>query len=259
PLAVREREREILLRRARLPDPPVEPARPSWAIRPDDGHGRQRWRIGGGARSRAGGRGGSFVELGWRPGYHSLADRSQGFLPGAAIQGFSARLRWDEAERRLTVRDLRLAEILSAAPWDSWTRRPSWGLGTGLAPAYELGKPPSESLVYDAHFAAGLSAAPWDGALVYALAGPEGAVGSPLRDGWRAGGDVRAGFAVGLTPRWRVAGEGALAGMLLGDRTPAPRARLDVNWAPARDFALRAEGFWRGHYREAGLYALFYR
>jgi hypothetical protein len=246
-------EREILLRRARVPDPPAVLPKPSWAAPPEEEHARRRWMAGGGVR-----RGAGFAELAWRPGYHDLYDRPAGFTPGAAIHGLSWRLRYDGKDDRVYVRDFRLVEILSAVPWDSWTRKPSWGLGTGLDTAFELGKAPADSLVYEGHLGAGLSTAPWPGALAFALAGPAFAVGSPLRDGGRMGGELRGGLAQDLGPEWRAVLEGDLAGEVLGDRTPNDRLRADLNWAPSKDRALRLEALWRGHYREAGLYAILY-
>ncbi|MFI5347225.1 MAG: DUF4105 domain-containing protein [Elusimicrobiota bacterium] len=251
---VRALERPILIRRARVPDAPADLAPPSWAAPPEAGHRRHRQMIGEGAR-----RGGSFTEIAWRPGYHDLLDASPGFSPGAAIEGFSFRLRYDRDERRLYARDARLLEILSASPWDSWTRKPSWSVGTGLDTAFELGKPASRSLTYEAHTGTGLSAEPWSGALVYVLAQAEAAVGSPLRDGYRAGGALRGGLAVDIAAHWRLLLDGALAAAASGDRTPNHRLRAGLNWAPKRDFAVRAEGLLRGPYREGGLYAVLYR
>ena len=249
---VRALERTILVRRSKVPEPPLELPAPAWAAPPEEGHLRHRLVVGGGARN-----GGSFAELAWRPGFHDLLDRPRGFLPGAAIEGFSWRLRYDRDEKHVYVRDVRLVEILSVPAWDSWTRKPSWSAGTGLDTAYELGKPGYKSLVYEGHVGTGLSAAPWGGALAFALAQAEGSVGSPLRDGYTAGGALRAGLAADFGPV-RAVVEGALSGRPLGDPTPNHRLRLGLNWAPCRDGALRAEALLRGPHREAGLYAVLY-
>jgi hypothetical protein len=253
PDSVRAVEHAILVRRARVPDPPVDVAPPDDNAPPDEGHDRHRLELGQGWS-----RDGAFTELGWRTGYHELVDRPQGYSPGAEFSGFSWRLRYDEREDRVYVRDLRLVDILSASPWDSWTRKPSWSAGTGLDTAYELGKAPSESLVYEGHVDTGLSARLWPGALAYALAGVQGAVGAPLRDGFRAGGEVRGGLAFDLGPSVRAILDGGLGASPFGDKTPIDRLRAAFNWSWSRDFAWRAEAMMRGHYRESGLYAGFY-
>ena len=253
PDAVRSLERPILVRRARVPAVSDDPPPPSWAAPPEDGHKRHRLMLGEGFRN-----GGSFTELSWRPGYHDLLDRPRGYLPGASIEGLSWRLRYDKDEQHFYVRDLRLVEILSLVPWDSWTRKPSWTAGTGLDTAFELGKPAYRSLVYEGHAGSGFSSSPSDGILFFALLQAEGQVGSPLHDGFSAGGALRAGLVVDLSKDVRALLDGALSARPLGDETPNHRLRLGLNWAPSRDRALRAEALLRGPYREAGLYAILY-
>ncbi len=253
PPEVREQERAILVRRSKVPDAPLEVAPPAWAAPPDEGHRRHRLTAGEGAYH-----GGSFTELSWRPGYHDLLDRPRGYPPGAAIEGFTWRLRYDRDARHLYVRDARLVEILSLAPWDSWTRQPSWSAGTGLDTAFELGKPAYRALVYEGHAGTGLSAEPYDGVLVFTLAQLEGSVGSALRDGWTAGGALRGGVGGPLGGDFTGLLDGALSARRFGDPTPDHRLRAAVNWAPARDFAVRAEGLLRGPHRELGISATLY-
>jgi hypothetical protein len=252
PESVRALERPILVRRAHIDAVTPELPPPAWAAPPEDGHLRHRLVIGEGFYN-----GGSFTELAWRPGYHDLLDNPRGYLPGAEIYGLSGRVRYD-SDRHFYVRDLRLVEILSLTPFDSWSHSPSWTAGTGLDTAFELGKPAYRSLVYEGHVGSGLSAAPWDGALAFGLVQLEGEVGSPLRDGFTAGGALRAGLVQDLGPHVRALIDGALSARPFGDPTPNHRLRLGVNYSPARDLALRAEGLLRGPYREAGLYATIY-
>lgn len=250
---VREREKAILVRRSKIDSPPVEPPVPSWAAPPDEGHLRKRLMVGAGGRN-----GGSFAELSWRPGYHDLLDRPNGYVPGASIEGLSWRLRYDHGERRAYVRDLRLGEVLSVSPWDPWIRKPSWTMGTGLETAFELGKPAADSLVYEGHFGTGLATELGPRASAWGLVVAEGAAGAALREGWRVGGSLCAGAVAQLTGRWRALLEGGLSAQPFGDKTPNHRLRLGVNWAPKRDRALRAEFLLRGPHREGGLYAVLY-
>ena len=251
--SIREQERALLVRRARIEAPSIEPPPPpAWAGPPDEGHLRKRLQVGAGARN-----GGSFTELAWRPGYHDLMDRPGGYVPGAMIESLSWRLRYDHDERRAYVRDLRLGEVLSVSPWDPWIRKPSWTMGTGLETAFELGRPAADSLVYEGHAGTGLSAEIAK-TTVWGLVVAEGAAGSALREGWRVGGSLRAGAVSQLTGRWRALIEGGLSAQPFGDKTPNHRLRVGLNWAPQRDRALRAEFLLRGPHREGGLYAVLY-
>src|SRR6185312_7137569 len=231
------------------PDPPP----PSWAFPPEEGHLRHRFVLGEGAYN-----GGSFTELAWRPGYHDLLDRPHGFPPGSEIWGFSGRARYDKDEKHFYVRDLRLVEIISLSPWDSWTKKPSWTEGTGLDTAFELGKPAYKSLVYEGHVGSGISASPLDGLLVFTLAQLEGSVGSALRDGFTAGGALRGGMTADLGWHVNALLDGALSARPFGDPTPNHRVRLGFNWAPTANRSLRLDAAIRGPYRELGLYGTIY-
>lgn len=180
-------------------------------------------------------------------------------MPGAAIEGFAARLRYDYDEKRLYVRDARLVEILSVSPWDPWMRKPSWGVGTGLDTAFELGKRASDSLVYEGHLGTGLAAEAFPGAFAYAMVAGESAVGAGLRDGWRLGGGLRGGLAADLGASVRAVLEGGLSGFPVGDKTPNHRLRLGLNWEVSRDLSVRSEFLMRGPHREGGLSAVLYR
>lgn len=252
PEKVRAHEREILVRRARAPGKLEDPPAPRWAIPPDEQHKRKRLIVGGGAR-----RGSGFADIAWRPGYHDLLDSPRGYVPGAQIYGFATRLRYDGERRKLHLREFTVVEVLSTSPWDPWMRKPSWTVGTGLETAYEKGQSPERSLIYEGHLGTGVAgeAGPVQ---AWGLVVSEGGAGPVLREGWRIGGSLRLGLAADLAPRWRALVEGALSGYAFGDRTPNHRLRAGLNWAAARDFALRAEGGLRGAHREAGLYAAIY-
>ena len=253
PEPVRRLEREILVRRSKLPESAAEPPAPGWAAPPDEGHPRKRLRVGAGAR-----RGGSFTELSWRPGYHDLLDRTRGYVPGAEIDALSWRVRYDHDRRRAYLREFKVIDVLSVSPWDPWMKKPSWTVGTGLDTAFEKGRFAGDSLIYEGHVGTGLAAELGAAGSAWLMAVGEGAAGAVLRDGYRIGGALRAGFVAELGPRWRAGVDGALGAHVFGDKTPNHRLRTLINWAPKRPFALRAEGLLRGPHREAGLYALLY-
>lgn len=250
---VRALERAILVRRAKVPELPVDLAPPYWAVPPETGHRRKRLQLGGGAR-----RGGGFAELAWRPGYHDLLDAGAGYVPGAAIEAMSWRLRYDGGERRLYARDLRVIEILSVAPFDPWMKKPSWSVGTGLDTAFEKGRPAPDALVYEGHAGSGLAFEPSAGVVFFGLTQLEGAAGAVLDGGWRVGGGLRGGLSASLGRRWTALLDGGLSATAWGDRAPNHRLRAGLNFAPTRDASVRVEGLLRGPHREAGLYAAFY-
>jgi hypothetical protein len=251
--SVRELERPILLRRGRLDADPPAPERPAWAFPPHEGHRRKRLMLGAGAR-----RGGGFAEAAWRPGLHALEDAPRTYLPANAIEGMSGRLRYDGATRRPYVRDFRLIDIVSLTPFDSWTRKPSWALGTGLDTAFAAGEGPADSSVYDGHLVSGVSLAPEGAPLtVGLLAGPEFAAGPVLHEGGRLGGSLRLLGAWDAGPL-RAAVRASLGGYVAGDRRPDHRLAASFDWRLGRDRSLRASYFMNGPHREALLNAVLY-
>ncbi len=250
---IRELERPILIRRSKIDAPPVEPNPPAWAAPPDEGHLRKRLQGGAGASGDGG-----FVELAWRPGYHDLLDRPHGYVPGAEIEAFSWRLRYDDGIKRVHLKEAKIIDVLSVSPWDPWMKKPSWTVGTGLETAWELGRPANESLVYEGHLGTGQALPLGDAGSLFLLAVGEAAAGSVLRDGYRVGGSLRLGAATRLSARFRALVDGGLSAQAFGDKTPNHRLRAALNWAPARDRALRAEFLVRGPRKEGGLYAVLY-
>lgn len=251
---VRALEHPLLLRRGRLETEVPTPARPSWALPPHEAHRRQRLTVGAGAR-----RGGGFAEASWRAGLHALEDAAPAYLPGNAIEAFSGRVRYDGPTERPYVRDLRVLDIVSLTPFDSWTRKPSWALGTGLDTAYAAGRGPADSLVYDGRLATGLAwGRPEGGPVVLGLlAGGDFAVGPVLRDGGRLGG------LLCLLGAWdagslRAAVRASLGGSVAGDPRPDHRFAASFDWRLGRDRSLRASYFMNGPHREAMLNAVVY-
>ena len=160
---------------------------------------------------------------------------------------------------RVTQCDLRASDIGSLTPFDSWTRKPSWALGTGLDTAFAAGRGPADSLVYDGHLVSGLSfARPWGVPLTFGLlAGGEFAVGPVLRDGGRVGGSVRL-LSVWDAGPLRAALKGSLAGFAVGDQRPDHRLGASLDYRLARDRSVRASYFMNGPHREAQLNAVLY-
>ncbi|TBR16865.1 DUF4105 domain-containing protein [bacterium] len=252
--SVRKLEHPLLVRRGRLQAEAPAPAQPTWALPPDQAHRRKRLSVGAGAE-----RGGAFAEASWRAGLHALEDAAPAYLPGNAIEGMSGRLRYDGPSESVYLRDLRAIDIVSLTPFDSWTRKPSWALGTGLDTAFSAGRAPAESLVYDGRGATGVSWGRPEGGpgVVGLLAGGEFAVGPVLRGGGRLGGILCLVGAWDAGPL-RAALRASLGGAVLGDRRPDHRLAASFDWSLSRDRSLRASYFMNGPHREARLNAVLF-
>lgn len=117
----------ILSTRSRMgeperPDPPIPVPAP-----PESGHASSRATVSAGARD-----GQAFGELTYRPAYHDLLDRDEGYAEGSQIEFSAVTLRYYPKDERLRLQRWDLIHIVSAAPRDEFFRPISWKFRTGL-------------------------------------------------------------------------------------------------------------------------------
>jgi hypothetical protein len=105
------------------PDYPPIPVPPP----PQSGHPTSR------ATLSAGSRGGDpFLEIAYRPAYHSLDDPAEGFSEGAQIVFSEAAARWYPGDGRVRLQEWDLIDIVSISPRDTLFRPASWKVRTGF-------------------------------------------------------------------------------------------------------------------------------
>ncbi|MDT8287715.1 MAG: DUF4105 domain-containing protein, partial [Elusimicrobiales bacterium] len=199
---------------------------------------------------------GPAYELQARFALQDLLDDPEGYLPDAALEMASLKLRYDKNESRLFMQQARLAHVMSLNPWDDWVRRQSWEISAGLEQAPETGRAAGHSTVWAMNAGAGL-AAEWNGPvrqLWYAMVEADTAFGGALRENWRLGGGLKAGV---LASRGVFRGllEARYMGYAFGDSRPLWAGTAAASLRLARNSSLRAEFAWRGDdYRELGVY-----
>ncbi|MDD5207904.1 MAG: DUF4105 domain-containing protein [Elusimicrobiales bacterium] len=200
-------------------------------------------------------RNGPAYELQARFALQDLLDAPEGYLPDAALESGSFRLRYEKHYNRLYMKEARLAHIMSLSPWDEWTRRQSWELSAGLEQAGETGRQSGRSAIWDMSAGSGL-AVEWRGPvrqLWYAMVQADSGFGPALNANWRAGAGLKAGLLAERGPV-RALFEARYISYAIGDTRPlwagslAASLRLDAN------SSARLEYSWRGEEKEAGLY-----
>ena len=118
---------QLLAARSRIAVAASTPAVPEPAARPDQGHGSAHLGFGLGARD-----GRFFQSLSARPGYHTLSDPGDGYVPGAEIDFLDLELRHYAGDRAPTLSRLTAVGIRSLSPRDELFKPVSWQLGGGL-------------------------------------------------------------------------------------------------------------------------------
>lgn len=242
---------ELLRARGRLGLPPVETTVPA-PLPLEAGHDTARIGLGSGVTARGG-----FQELSLRRALHDLSAPDDGYIPGSELVMGSARLRYDDQRRYLSVEQLELARIVSLSPWDRWVRKPSWKLSLSAEQAKELNCSGSSCLYGALDAGAGLSARVHAGRdeLFYILGETDLDFGAVLPQDWRAGAGASAGVIVDLAPHWRAHAEATYIDYAQRS-PPRQRLRLTNSLRLTRDLELRVTLDRRVPDEEAG--AMFY-
>lgn len=203
----------------------------------------------------AGLKNGPAYELRARFAMQDLLDDPAGYLPDAALEMGSFRLRYEPRYNRYYLKEGVVAHVLSLNPWDDWVRRQSWEIQAGLEQAPETGRQSGRAAVWAMNAGAGVSAA-WDGVVRhvwFALAQADSGFGPALDGNWRLGAGLKAGWLLEKGPV-RGLVEARYISYALGDTRPLWTGSVGASYRLARDSSLRAEYAWRGESREAGLY-----
>ena len=180
---------------------------------------------------------------------------SPDYLPDAALETGSFRLRYEKRYNRFYMKEAMLAHILSLEPWDDWTRRRSWEVSAGLEQAGETGRQGGRSAIWAMSAASGY-AAEFDGPvrqLWYAMLQADAGFGPALDSNWRAGAGLKAGLLASKGPV-RARFEARYISYAAGDTRPLWAGSAGTSLRLARNSSARLEYAWRGKVKEAGLY-----
>lgn len=96
-------------------------------VRPDLGHGSNRFAVGSGMK-----KGDVFVEMRIRPAYHHLMDNDTGFVEGAHLVFADVGARYYPEDNKLSLESLDIIDIFSLSPRDKFFHPISWKVKTGL-------------------------------------------------------------------------------------------------------------------------------
>jgi len=240
--------RQILLARSRIrgvakaqgDDVPVP------AIRPDQGHESASASVAGGYRYDR-----PYIDLQYRPAFHTLLDREGGYPKNMQIRFFDTRLRIFPEQEKVRLQELTLVEALSLSARSEIFRSVAWNFTTGLATRRVSARGGlKDAAVARTDLGAGLAAEPWGGLHLYALATASLDAGPELEDDVSAGPGARAGVYLtwpGDRAKSHVFAE--YRAFLLGDVSQQVRAGLEQRLTLTRNTALVAEG---SYHRDEG-------
>ncbi len=219
--------------RNRRPNPGRFPCPPH----PESGHLVSRASLAGGARE-----GRPFLEVAYRPAYHSLEDPAEGFNDGSQIVFAEAAVRWYPRDEKVRLQRLDLIDIVSLAPRDALFRPVSWKVKTGFASRDFAGG--AEAIVYEIAPGGGFAWKIPSVGIAYLLLETDLAVSGRYDRSYAFGMGGSTGIARQVSDRWGLLAQARYIYGLLGDREQGRRftASLKVPVRLSRNRSLVLDG-----------------
>lgn len=164
-------------------------------VRPEEGHFSNR--VSFGIRNK---KNDTFMELSYRPAYHTLLDPDEGFTEGSEIVFLNTSVRWD-FDGKVNLDRLDIIDIVSLSPRDMFFNPLSWKITTGfLMKNYYKG----EQLVYQLNPGFGFSYRNRIMGLWYILGGVDLELGGEYKDNYALGTGIESGIIKKLTEFWKI-------------------------------------------------------
>jgi len=204
---------------------------------PESGHLVSRASLAGGARD-----GYPFLEIAYRPAYHSLEDPAEGFNDGSQIVFSEAAVRWYPQDDKVRLQRWDVIDIVSLAPRDGLFHPVSWKVKTGFATRDFPGG--TEALVYELSPGGGFSWKVSPLGIVYFLMETDLAVSGRYDRSFAFAMGGSAGIARQVSDRWGVLAQARYVYGVLGDREQGRRftASVKVPVRLSRNRSLVLEG-----------------
>ncbi|WP_369600099.1 DUF4105 domain-containing protein [Hahella sp. SMD15-11] len=207
----------------REPEPP--------ATRDDQGHRSHRHQFTLGHTDNQ-----AYLEYGLRMAYHDWLDPAPGYIKGAHLEMFHARLRYLTEDERVQIQEIRLLDIASLTPRDTFLKPLSWFVSTGFRRPASAGAP----LVAYLRAGPGLSYA-FMGQQVAFLLSTELDADTDLDKGYHLGSGPGIVW-LSQHPGWSVLAEWTRRYDLAGARFHQQSTRVGISAYQSVDRQLRLEG-----------------
>lgn len=248
--AFKDKERQLLILRGRTGVPPQSTGAEPATGPPESGHRSFRAGV---ATGVARGQAGAFEEIAIRFALHDFLDAPSGYQSDAVLEMGNLRLRIDDHNHRVLPERIDLINIVSAAPYDSWTVKSSWKVRFGGGQARQMGCADASCLEAGARAGGGLAWRPVRRGLLMATVDSEMAGGSAFRGGYSGGigGAVNAVLQLGAVAQ--VQASGAYLFYFLGDGRRRPEFFVGQAWNLGRRTQVRIIGEQAGEHREGRL------
>lgn len=165
-------------------------------IGPESGHGSGRLSLGAGSRDSV-----EFMEVQFRPAYHTLAEPDKGYLAGSQIVFGNVVARQYDG-KGLGLERLDVIDILSISPRGKFFKPLSWKVITGVRKKTLLLK--QRHSIYYVNPGAGYAYGNNSSGLFYIMGEVDLEAASEFEKGYSLGGGISAGLSKALTDKWKL-------------------------------------------------------
>lgn len=203
---------------------------------PEMGHDSARVRIAAGVDAS-----GVFQEIAFRPAYHDLMAKDDGYSPDSQILFGDAGVRYYDRSGRLRLQHFRLIDVVSLTPYEPMFPRKSFRFGVGIDTIRDLHCRFCNAVRLD--YGAGITARSGiRGAIrLYSLVDVIGESSRYFDRHYRLGADLLGGVLADIGSAWRVHLRGGYAIFPLGHRSAYSHFTVSQRYAMARNLDVRME------------------
>ena len=251
--------RNLLLRRSRVrakaADNLPAPVRPS----PDRGHRSSRWSLAAGsAKINPGAEGVPFQEISWQAAFHQLMSADEGYPPGSQINGFSLRLRHEDAPNRTRLEEFTFVDVISLAPMTRLEKSPSWKMKVSWRRVRDGACAECVPFGLNGGIGIALQSKVFSRELYFGMAELSLEAEDDFVKGYRAGLGASLGIMVDFSKSWRVALLGQTTNYSEGNRGTVEESSFRQRFSLTTDLELNLDFNWRNDYREGKLTLGYY-
>ncbi|MDR4517437.1 MAG: DUF4105 domain-containing protein [Nitrosomonas sp.] len=219
---------------------------------PELGHGADRFRIGMGHNDRE-----PFIEFAYRPAYHDLMARDEGYDKDSEIIFMDFKLRYFFESERVRLDQARLLSITALNPYDSLFFKPSWRLDFSVDTLRD--RDCNYCNAFAGSYGRGISYRPafFSPLLLFSFVDVRTDFSGNLKRDYRLGGDVEMGAYYDFNDQLRIKLAGSYRVFVLGEHKRFFTSHFVTRYAFTQDLDMRLE-FNRYDHNNEGILAFNY-
>lgn len=243
----------VLLARSRLQaDEHTREPLPYFSSPPDMGHGADRFRIGMGHNDRE-----PFMEFAYRPAYHDLMARDEGYDKDSEIIFMDFKIRYFPESGRVRMDQARFLSITALNPYDPLFFKPSWRVNFSIDTLRDRDCNYCNAMT--GSYGKGIAYRPafFSPLLLFSFMDLKADFSSHLKKDYRFGSDVEIGAYYDFNPHLKIKLAGSYQVFVLGEQKQFFTTHVTTRYALSQNLDMRLE-YNRYDHNNEGIFAVNY-